>query len=84
MALDRDTLLRGDEAQRQLARTFVRVESGFYEGLEWPLDRASTVIGRGRTADLVLSEVTILWRKTAAPGKPAMYQPAIRRMFRTA
>ena len=59
MALDRDTLLRGDEAQRQLPRTFVRVESGFYEGLEWPLDRASTVIGRGRTADLVLSEVTI-------------------------
>ncbi len=59
MALDRDTLLRGDEAQRQQARTFVRVESGFYEGLEWPLDRASTVIGRGRTADLVLSEVTI-------------------------
>ena len=33
--------------------------SGFYEGLEWPLDRASTVIGRGRTADLVLSEATI-------------------------
>jgi pSer/pThr/pTyr-binding forkhead associated (FHA) protein len=59
MALDRDSLLRGDEAQRQLQRTFVRVESGFYEGLEWPLDRASTVIGRGRTADLVLSEVTI-------------------------
>ena len=40
-------------------RTFVRVESGFYQGLEWPLDRASTVIGRGRTADLVLSEATI-------------------------
>ena len=37
----------------------MRVESGFYEGLEWPLDRASTVIGRGRTADLVLSEATI-------------------------
>ena len=38
---------------------FVRVESGFYEGLEWPLDRASTVIGRGRNADLILSEATI-------------------------
>jgi len=38
---------------------FVRVESGFYEGLEWPLDRPSTVIGRGRNADLVLSEATI-------------------------
>lgn len=40
-------------------RTVVRVESGFYQGLEWPIDRASTVIGRGRTADLVLSEATI-------------------------
>jgi len=37
----------------------VRVESGFYAGLEWPLDRASTVIGRGATADLVLHEATI-------------------------
>jgi pSer/pThr/pTyr-binding forkhead associated (FHA) protein len=38
---------------------FVRVESGFYAGLEWPLDRPSTVVGRGRNADLVLSEATI-------------------------
>ncbi len=37
----------------------VRVASGFYEGLEWPLDRSCTVIGRGRNADLVLSEATI-------------------------
>ncbi len=37
----------------------IRVGSGFYEGLEWPLDRPSTVIGRGRDADLVLSEATI-------------------------
>ena len=37
----------------------VVVESGFYAGLEWPLDRASTVIGRGRSADLLLSEATI-------------------------
>jgi pSer/pThr/pTyr-binding forkhead associated (FHA) protein len=59
MALDRDNLLRGDGSSNELARTFVRVESGFYSGLEWPLDRASTVIGRGRTADLVLSEATI-------------------------
>lgn len=58
-ALDRDTLLRSDGPSAHLPRTFVRVESGFYEGLEWPLDRASTVIGRGRTADLVLSEATI-------------------------
>jgi pSer/pThr/pTyr-binding forkhead associated (FHA) protein len=59
MALDRDSLLRADGASSHLPRTFVRVESGFYEGMEWPLDRASTVIGRGRTADLVLSEATI-------------------------
>jgi pSer/pThr/pTyr-binding forkhead associated (FHA) protein len=41
------------------ARAFVCVESGFYAGLEWPLDRASTVIGRGRQADLLLFEATI-------------------------
>lgn len=41
------------------SRAFVRVESGFYKGLEWPLDRASTVIGRGATSDLVLHEATI-------------------------
>jgi pSer/pThr/pTyr-binding forkhead associated (FHA) protein len=38
---------------------FVRVESGFYAGLEWPLDGGNSVIGRGRNADLVLSEATI-------------------------
>jgi pSer/pThr/pTyr-binding forkhead associated (FHA) protein len=38
---------------------FVRVETGFYTGLEWPLQRSCTVIGRGRDADLVLSEATI-------------------------
>lgn len=37
----------------------IRVESGFYAGLEWPLDRSTTVIGRGRNADLVLHEATI-------------------------
>ena len=42
-----------------MRRAIVRVESGFYRGLEWPLDRASTVIGRGTAADLVLSEATI-------------------------
>jgi len=40
-------------------RACLRIESGFYEGLEWELDRASTVIGRGRNADLVLNEATI-------------------------
>ena len=32
---------------------------GFYEGLEVPLDRDWLVIGRGRTADLVIAEPTI-------------------------
>jgi pSer/pThr/pTyr-binding forkhead associated (FHA) protein len=41
------------------ARAMVCVASGFYEGLAWPLDRPSTVIGRGRSADLVLNEATI-------------------------
>jgi pSer/pThr/pTyr-binding forkhead associated (FHA) protein len=40
-------------------RAHLRIESGFYEGLEWELDRPSTVIGRGRNADLVLNEATI-------------------------
>jgi len=37
----------------------IRVMRGFYEGLEVPVDRDWLVIGRGRTADLVLSEATI-------------------------
>ena len=32
---------------------------GFYEGLEVPIDRDWMVIGRGRSADLVISEPTI-------------------------
>jgi pSer/pThr/pTyr-binding forkhead associated (FHA) protein len=40
-------------------RACIRVEGGFYDGLEWPLERASTIIGRGGTADLVLNEATI-------------------------
>lgn len=41
------------------AGALVCVASGFYAGLEWALERECTVIGRGRTADLVLSEATI-------------------------
>ena len=37
----------------------VRVMRGFYEGLDVPLDRDWLVIGRGRTADLVIAEPTI-------------------------
>lgn len=59
VALDRESLLRDEGSAPAPRRAYVRIESGFYEGLEWPLDRPSTVIGRGRTADLVLSEATI-------------------------
>jgi pSer/pThr/pTyr-binding forkhead associated (FHA) protein len=37
----------------------VRVQRGFYEGLEVPVDRDWMVIGRGRSADLVIAEPTI-------------------------
>ncbi len=35
------------------------VKSGFYEGLEIPLEGRQVVIGRGRGADIVLAEPTI-------------------------
>ncbi len=37
----------------------VRVLRGFYEGLELPLDRNWMVIGRGRSADIVIADPTI-------------------------
>lgn len=37
----------------------VLVLRGFYEGLEVPVDRDWMVIGRGRTADVVIAEPTI-------------------------
>lgn len=37
----------------------IRIETGFYEGLEWLLERPRMVVGRGRQADLVVSEPTI-------------------------
>ncbi len=37
----------------------VRVLRGFYEGLELPVDRDWTVIGRGRSADVVIADPTI-------------------------
>jgi pSer/pThr/pTyr-binding forkhead associated (FHA) protein len=48
----------------------VLVESGFYEGLEVCLDRDWLVIGRGRSADLILAEPTIS-RAHAAVGYDA-------------
>jgi len=37
----------------------VRVQNGFYAGLEVALDRDWLVIGRGRSADMVIAEATI-------------------------
>lgn len=37
----------------------VMIRTGFYEGFEMPLDRDWFVIGRGRTADMVVAEATI-------------------------
>ena len=37
----------------------ILVKSGFYEGLEVCVDRDWLVVGRGRSADLVLAEPTI-------------------------
>lgn len=37
----------------------IEILAGFYEGLAVPLDRDWLVIGRGRSADLMLAEATI-------------------------
>ena len=37
----------------------IRVMDGFFEGLELPIDRDWVVVGRGRTADVVVAEPTI-------------------------
>ena len=37
----------------------IRVMKGFYEGLELPMDQDWIVVGRGRTADVVLADATI-------------------------
>jgi pSer/pThr/pTyr-binding forkhead associated (FHA) protein len=37
----------------------VRVQRGFYEGLEMPVDRDWVVIGRGRGSDIVIAEPTM-------------------------
>jgi pSer/pThr/pTyr-binding forkhead associated (FHA) protein len=37
----------------------VRVMKGFYEGLELALDQDWMVVGRGRTADVMLADATI-------------------------
>jgi pSer/pThr/pTyr-binding forkhead associated (FHA) protein len=37
----------------------IRVVRGFYEGLEVPVDRDWVVVGRGRSADIVIAEPTM-------------------------
>lgn len=37
----------------------VQVLAGFYEGLDLPIDRDWMVIGRGRSADMLIAEPTI-------------------------
>ncbi len=37
----------------------IRVVRGFFEGLELPVDRDWVVIGRGRSADVVIADPTI-------------------------
>jgi len=37
----------------------VRVMAGFFEGLELPIDREWLVIGRGKSAEIMLAEPTI-------------------------
>ena len=48
-------------------RASLRVQGGFYAGLEVPVDRTRMVIGRGRGADLVVAESTMS-REHAAIG----------------
>jgi pSer/pThr/pTyr-binding forkhead associated (FHA) protein len=48
----------------------VVVRCGFYEGFEVPLDRSWLVIGRGRSADMMIAEATIS-RAHAAVGYDA-------------
>ena len=59
MAHIRD-MAAGEELSRPVpSGASIRVMRGFYEGLEVPVDQDWLVIGRGRTADLTLSDPTI-------------------------
>jgi pSer/pThr/pTyr-binding forkhead associated (FHA) protein len=59
MAVNEDVERRGLPSRPVPSGASIRVQCGFYEGLEVPVERDWMVIGRGRTADLVLSEPTI-------------------------
>jgi len=52
------------EAERAAGRPVppgaqLRVMAGFFEGLELPIDREWLVIGRGKTAEIMIAEPTI-------------------------
>jgi pSer/pThr/pTyr-binding forkhead associated (FHA) protein len=50
----------GSEARaNRPKRASLRVQGGFYAGLEVPVDRTRMMIGRGRGADLVVAESTM-------------------------
>ena len=49
----------GESRDARPKNASLRVLSGFYAGLEVPVDRARMVIGRGRGADLVVAESTM-------------------------
>ncbi len=60
MSQDGDVASGGREPSEPVpAGATIRVMRGFYEGFEVPVDRSWIVIGRGRSADLVLAEATI-------------------------
>jgi pSer/pThr/pTyr-binding forkhead associated (FHA) protein len=59
-----ETARSNDRPERDEARVVppggsLLIKSGFFEGLEVPLDREWVVIGRGRSADVVIAEPTI-------------------------
>lgn len=47
------------ESRRVPSGAVLLIKTGFYEGLEVPVDRAWVVMGRGRSADVVIAEPTI-------------------------
>ena len=55
-----DFRIQGEEPAGPVpSGTAIRVQRGFYEGLEVPVDRDWVVIGRGRGSDVVIAEPTM-------------------------
>lgn len=59
MAIGREAETNESPARMIPAGARICVMGGFYEGLEVPVNQDWMVIGRGRTADVVLSDPTI-------------------------